>query len=65
MRTEKVKLSGTHFFLRTEKCHFFYTHGLRLNSLATRKSPHIFAVSKGNKQASVHSFNSYRMTKLK
>ena len=33
--------------MRTEKCHIFYTHELRQNSLATRKCPHIFAVSKG------------------
>ena len=62
MRTEKVKLSGTHFFLRTEKYHFFYTHGLRQNFLATRKSPHTFAKSKGTNKQDAHSFSSYQMT---
>ena len=47
MRTEKVKLSGTHFFLRTEKQHFSNTHDPCQKSLATLRIPHIFAVSKG------------------
>ncbi len=34
MRTEKVKLL-VRIFLRTEKCHFFYTHGLQEKSFAT------------------------------
>ena len=46
MRTEKVKLSGTHFFLRTEKCLFSNTHEPQQNSLATHNFPHIFASSK-------------------
>jgi hypothetical protein len=65
MRTEKVKLSGTHFFcvLKNSTFSTHMTHAK--NPWLPLKSPISLQCQKETNKQDAHSFNSYRMTKLK
>jgi|GEM_PF-6860225 hypothetical protein len=60
MRTERLILFGTHFFAYWNG-HVFYTHGHSANFFVTPKFLPNFAMSKGNKRVSAHSFSSSLM----
>lgn len=60
MRTERAVFFGTHFFAYWNG-HVFYTHGHSANSFVTPKFLSNFAMSKGNKRVSAHSFSSSLM----
>ena len=61
MRTERVVLFGTHFFCVLEWARFLHTWALGKMLCTPYFCPN-FAMSKGNKRVSAHSFSSSLMT---
>ena len=60
MRTERAVLFGTHFFADWNG-HVFYTHRHSAKCFVTPYFCPNFAMSKGNKRVSAHSFSSSLM----